>query len=134
MMRYKSRGFTLIEVLIALAIIAIACTAVIKAVNDSVMVSTRLLRDKGAFWVASNVLASVQNGIYPLPVNGGTYQGVSSMLNQSWDWQDSASGRGTPGSISKLTISVKLASQKKATYHLTGFVWVPLDRGGQYAS
>lgn len=66
--RRQSRGFTLIEVLIALAIVAIAMGAVLMALgalsSNVEMARSRLLAE----WSADNVLASiVVAGQWPLP-------------------------------------------------------------------
>lgn len=52
----SANGFTLIEVLIALVIIAIAMTAIIKTVGNNIR-TTQYLSDKTlGYWAASNVL------------------------------------------------------------------------------
>ena len=54
------RGFTLLEVLVALAVIAIALASIIKAVGTGAA-NASYLRDKTfAHWVAANRLAQMQ--------------------------------------------------------------------------
>ncbi len=52
----KSKGFTLIETLVALAVVGIALAAAIKATNSSIDVASRLKYRTAAVWVASNVV------------------------------------------------------------------------------
>jgi general secretion pathway protein I len=125
MRRYKrSTGFTLIEVLIALAIIAIACTAVVKAVSDSIRVTTDLERHAAANWVASNVLAQIQSGVLDLPLPGTPVSGTSKMLNLQWHWVASSDQDGKKGSLSIVSIALREGLNKTASYHLKGYVWV----------
>ena len=53
----KSRGFTLVEVLVALAILAIALAAAARASGMSISTSDRLKQRLLASWVAQNRLA-----------------------------------------------------------------------------
>lgn len=82
----KTSGFTLIEVLIALLIIAIALAAVIKTTNDSVRTSIHVRNTMVAHWVAMNLLSSIHTGTITLPASGHPIYGTSKMLHQSWQW------------------------------------------------
>ncbi len=60
-----NKAFTLIEVLVALLIIAIACAAVIRAMTQGVRTTSHLQSAIVSRWVATNVLAELQNGLLP---------------------------------------------------------------------
>lgn len=60
--RHKQRGFTLIEVLIAVVIIAIGMSAVISSATNSVRVSTHLREQLALRWAASNIIARMRCG------------------------------------------------------------------------
>ena len=79
-----NRGFTLIEILIALAVLALAMSAVIKAASDYT-VSQAHLRDRTmATWVARNVLAEFQlKKDWP---SVGEQKGTLEMGRQEWRW------------------------------------------------
>ncbi|MBA3661613.1 MAG: type II secretion system minor pseudopilin GspI [Gammaproteobacteria bacterium] len=51
----KNSGLTLIEVLIALAIISIAVTAIIKATTQNIRVTTHLQNKTVALWIAKSM-------------------------------------------------------------------------------
>lgn len=98
-------GLTLIEVLIALAIIGIAMTAIIKATTQNIR-STAYLQNKTiAMWVGSQVLNEARAGILKLPDAPDKRKQMTTMLGQDWYWQ--ANQEATPNKrIYKITVSV----------------------------
>jgi general secretion pathway protein I len=78
------QGFSLLEVLVALAVLAIALAAVIK-VSAHYAESARYLRDKTlAHWVAMNVLTDLQfKDKWP---NLGKQEGTAMMAEREWYW------------------------------------------------
>ncbi len=80
-------GFTLIEVLIALLILAIALTAVLFTMQRSVQVAMRLKNKMAAHAVAMNVVAAMQTGLYAAPTAQQTQKGDSEMLGEHFTWQ-----------------------------------------------
>lgn len=79
------RGFTLMEILIALAIIAIVLGALVQAAGSSASNASRLRDKTVAQWVASNRLAELQvSGTFP---DTGSRTGESEMLGQVWHWK-----------------------------------------------
>ena len=123
--RNRNQGFTLLEVLIALAIIAIACMAIMKAVNDGVLVTTRLQNSAGAHWVAANVVANLRNGQLALPTVGSPLSGKQQLLNHSWRWLASATGQVVDQYIHPVIISVFLDRQKQAILSHTYSIFSP---------
>lgn len=78
------QGFTLLEVLVALAVLAIALAAVIK-VSAHYAESARYLRDKTlAHWVAMNVLTDLQ--IKDKWPDLGKQEGTAMMAEREWYW------------------------------------------------
>lgn len=79
-----SRGFTLLEILVALAVLALSMGAVIKATSEYTG-NTAHLRDRTfANWVARDVLNEFQvTGEWP-PV--GERKGSSAMGQHEWRW------------------------------------------------
>lgn len=84
MSRHPVKGFTLLEVLIALAVLALAMGAVIKAASDYTG-NQAYLRDRTmAMWVARNVLVQFQVEGEWLSV--GERKGSQEMGNREWRW------------------------------------------------
>ena len=81
----RGAGFTLVEILVALAVLAIAVAAVVTAVSGHVS-NAAYLRDRTlAHWVAMNKVTELQvGGDWPEP---GTQEGDSLMATQEWAWQ-----------------------------------------------
>jgi general secretion pathway protein I len=82
--RERVTGFTLLEVLVALAVLALTMGAVIKAVGDYTG-NQAYLRDRTfAIWVARNVLAEQQlQNAWP---GVGELKGTSDMGSREWSW------------------------------------------------
>jgi general secretion pathway protein I len=86
MMRATNKsGFTLIEVLLALSIIAIALTALIKATAQSVMGTERIKEKNISHWVAMQGVTMIQLGLLNVSNNQEVSE-VTQMLGQTWYW------------------------------------------------
>ena len=81
---YKQKAFTLLEVLVALAVLTLGLGTVIKVAGGQ---ATQLayLKDKTiALWVANNKANEIQLTDWP---STGTSSGHESMANQEWQWK-----------------------------------------------
>lgn len=79
-----ARGFSLIEVLVALAVLGIALGAAVQAVGQQARHATYLRDRTLAHWVAMNQAAEqrIQHR-WPSP---GLFQGEARMAGRSWYW------------------------------------------------
>ena len=116
-------GFTLIEVLIALAVLAIAMAAVIK-VSASNTSNTAYLKEKSiAHWIAvnkANELRLAEN--WP---SVGTKKGSVVMAKQEWRWQLKVSN--TPDkNIRRMDIEVQHERELGGKASITAFMGRPL--------
>lgn len=90
----EQRGFTLLEILVALAILAIALTAASRAVGLSIVNASQLRLVVMADWVAQNRLAYHRiNGTWP---GIGDYTGTESQGGVDFAWQETISGTPHP--------------------------------------
>ena len=99
------QGFTLIEVLVAMAVLAIAMGSIIKSVGQTVS-NIDYVRDKTfAHWVAMNHLAEIQ--IFG-KVPTGTETGSEQMAGQEWFWKTTSTemNKDYPG-VSQVQIEVR---------------------------
>ena len=85
-MKSASKGFTLIEVLLALAIIAIALTALIKATAQTVAGTSRIKDKSISHWVAMQGVSVIQLGLLNLSGTQEVFH-ATNMLGQRWYWK-----------------------------------------------
>ena len=97
------RGFTLIEILVALAIIAVALTAGMRALAQSADSATALKARTLALWVAQNRLAAAQVAT-PWPALG-TYRGEAAQAGAAFQWRETVTTTPNPA-FRKIEISV----------------------------
>lgn len=117
----KQVGFTLIEVLIALIILAIALTAIIKATQDSIRDTTRVQDRLIAHWVAMNVVAKIQIGLLAVPGKTAPEKGTENMMGRIWPWQAAVDVGGNPF-YERIHVDVYRPDEKIRVEHLLAFV------------
>lgn len=99
------RGFTLIEVLVALAIVAFGLIAVFGQLNQSVTAANYLRNKTLAHWVAMNRLAELRlSGAFPAD---GTSSDEYPMANLNWRYEEKFSETQV-ASLRRVDISVAL--------------------------
>jgi general secretion pathway protein I len=82
----KQAGLTLIEVLIALAIVSIALTAVIKAATQNIHSTAYLQKKTTAMFVGQQVVNEIRAHILK-PSSSGSQKLTTKMLGDEWFWQ-----------------------------------------------
>ena len=81
---FKQQGFTLLEVLVALTILAIALAAIIGAASNQALNTTHLRDKTFAHWVAMNKIAEMQmSAEWPAK---GKVRGEQEMGLHEWHW------------------------------------------------
>lgn len=87
---HRAHGFTLLEVLIALAIVALSAGALLGAVTSSAS-NVIYLKDRTlAEWVALNRLAEIRTDTRQMP-STGKRKGSSTMGGMRWEWEEEVS-------------------------------------------
>lgn len=96
-MRGRSRGFTLIEVLVALAIVVIGMAAVLGALTSSAD-TVSYLRDKTfAQWVALNQIATLR--LSGQMTATGNSDGDTDYAGRSWHWRQEVTATEVAGMV-----------------------------------
>lgn len=102
--KQKSSGFTLIEVLLALAIIAIALTALLKATAQNIENTHRIKEKTISHWIAMQGVAMIQLKLIHVNQSQEATQSTT-MLGEQWYWRAKISS--TPiKKMQQITISV----------------------------
>jgi general secretion pathway protein I len=105
----RTRGFTLIEVLVALAIVAIGMAAVLGALTSSAN-TVAYLRDKTfAQWVALNQIATLRISGQMTPT--GNSDGNTDFAGRSWHWRREVTATQVPGVV-RIDVKVRPADVK----------------------
>jgi general secretion pathway protein I len=91
-MRRRSGGFTLLEVTVALAIVAIGLIAAFNGIIQMAH-STALLRDRAlADWIATNTISDLRiSGEFP---DVGNFDGSTEYAGRAWRWEARVSETG----------------------------------------
>ena len=101
----SNKGFTLIEVLIALAILSIAMIAIIKATSQNIRDTQYLQQKTIATWVGTNVIQSTRLGLIKVPREPDELTDQTDMLGQLWTWKASLKPTTNP-KIQEIKVSV----------------------------
>jgi general secretion pathway protein I len=110
----SARGFTLIEVLVALAIVAIGMAAVLEAMASSANTAMYLQSKTFAEWVALNRIETVRlSGTVPTV---GKSNDTLEYAGQRWEWQQKVTnarfaGMSVPGVV-QIEVDVRPADSK----------------------
>lgn len=119
MRRPTQGGFTLAEVLVALAVLAIAMAAVLGVVSQSVGTTTALRERTEAMWLAQDRLTLHQlQRDWPSP---DTTNGVVSVNGREWYWREEV----TPSpqaEMRRIAIDIRAAENKESLAHLVGYL------------
>lgn len=115
-MECNHRGFTLIEVLIALAVIAIALLAITIAIDRVVQTESYLKQKNAALVLAQNILFEKQAGL-SLPLNNLQTKQWGSHVFQ---WKITQATTPTPN-VSIVTVQIYHDNPQTPILTLTGF-------------
>ena len=110
----QCRGFTLIEVLVALTIVALSLGAIITSSGSQASQALYLKQKTIAHWVAMNEVTQLQiNKVFPDP---GNIDGSTTMANHEWFWVRTV--KKTEDENSR-QVTFELFSEKKHTNNIT---------------
>lgn len=118
----RARGFTLIEVLMALAVLAIALAAILRTVGQSIDLTVDL-RDRAlAGWVAQNRLIAHQlQKDWPA---AETTDGQTEMGGRVWRWREQVSTTPEPA-LRRIEIEIRADRGEQRLARLVGFLENP---------
>ena len=115
-------GFTLIEVMVALVIIATALAATVKVVGNATSNASYLVDTSFAQWVALNELEKIK--IEGKWIGAGESSGSTKMADRNWYWQRKV--KTTPDKdVNRIEMSVSNNKDDSSLVTVTGFISKP---------
>lgn len=116
------RGFTLIEVMVALAIAALSLAAVAAAISQMVDAATSMRERTYASWIAQNKIAQLRlaNVVPEVSENSGELE----YAGRSWMWRSNISETGVEN-LFRVDVTVLLADSEDVVRTVTGFIGEP---------
>lgn len=122
----RRAGFTLVEILVALAIVAIALAAGMRALAQATETASALKARTLALWVAQNRLAAAQIAA-PWPALGN-YNGDATQAGARFVWQASVTTTPNPAFRKVEVVVAQPEAPDYALARLTGFLGNPEPR------
>lgn len=115
-------GFTLVEILVALAVLGIALAAILSGMARYADTAVHLRDKTVALWVAHNRLAEI--GLEPTWPATGRSDGTLEMSGASWEWQ--AEVKETPDpKVRRVEVSVQHEDREGELIRLAAFLTEP---------
>ncbi|MGK0270932.1 MAG: general secretion pathway protein I [Cocleimonas sp.] len=116
------QGFTLLEVMVALLIVAVALGGAVKVIGNAAANSSRMNNKTFANWVALNQIAELRIGKeWP---KFGEKKGDSEMAGRKWAWQQ-ISIKTDDDNIRRIEVSVWSEDDKKSSPFVTVVGFLP---------
>ena len=115
-------GLTLIEVLIALAILAIALTAIIQSTAQNIKNTLYLQNRTIATWIASDMINNIRVGVIKVPSGSFPVAAESIVLGQTWSYNAKVDTTPNPN-IKKIDVTVSLKPENVQFAHLEGYLY-----------
>jgi general secretion pathway protein I len=115
-------GFTLLEVLLAMAVLVIGLSALWLGVTRGYSLTTGLPDRVMAKWVAANRLVELQaGGQWPA---ARLYAGTDMMGGRTWFWEEQITATQEP-MMRRVTLRVGAGKNKQALFNLEGYLIRP---------
>lgn len=120
------RGFTLIEVLVALLILALALVAAAETMGRMLTNATLMRERSYASWIAQNRIVQMRaEGVIPEP---GTDDGEVEFAHSVWTWTTVVAETGIEN-LMRVDVSVSRPGEAGTIRTVTGFVGIPAPPG-----
>ncbi|MBT8087395.1 MAG: type II secretion system minor pseudopilin GspI [Gammaproteobacteria bacterium] len=120
--RRDSNGFTLVEVMVALTIVAFSLTAIAASMNQMIDAANTMRERTYASWIAQNKIAEMRLANVQPEVS--TTTGDVTYANGEWTWRAVVSESGIENFF-RVDVSVSRAGSDYEIRTVTGFIGEP---------
>ncbi|ASG65169.1 type II secretion system protein GspI [Idiomarina piscisalsi] len=122
----REKGFTLIEVMVALSIFGLAALAALQAASSHLTILSDLQSKTFAQYVASNRIAELSlTQAWPVKDNK---KGTAKQAGTTWHWQQQVVETVTPNVVA-VTVTVSKSENGREHYRLTRYLRKPDSAG-----
>jgi len=122
----RAKGFTLLEVMVALAIVALSLTAIAATMSQMIGAATAMRDRTYASWIAQNRIAEIRLALQA--PKASTTSGEVEFANTDWTWRAVVIESGVPD-LFRIDIAVSIAGSDDIVRSVTGFVGTPSAAG-----
>lgn len=119
-------GFTLVEVMVALSVVALSLLAIAASMNQMIDSANTMRERTYASWIAQNKITELR--LTPEPAEVSTTSGEIDYANATWEWSADISETGIEGFF-RVDVSVSLVGSEYIIRTVTGFIGEPLPAG-----
>jgi general secretion pathway protein I len=111
--RRPTRGFTLIEVMVALVIVTLGISAALTALSSAADNAARMRDRSCAYWIGFNQIATVRLALQPAAA--GTSKGDLDYAKSHWQWQQTVEETPDLPGVQRLTVKVRRVGELGAS-------------------
>ena len=115
----RARGFTLVEMLVAVAVLAIAMAAILSSMARYADQAAFLREKTVALWIAHNRLTLIE--LAPQFPNIGRTDGEQTMAGVKWKWVADVQ-KTSDDHLRRVNLSVRSEARKDDAITLSGFI------------
>lgn len=120
------RGFTLVEVMVALTIVAFSLTAIAASMNQMIDAANTMRDRTYASWIAQNKIAELRLANITPEVSATS--GEVDYANSEWSWRAVVSETGIEN-FYRVDVSISHAGSEYVIRTVTGFIGEPVPPG-----
>jgi len=127
-MRYsdKQRGFTLLEVLVALMVVAVSLAAIASEMVQMIDAATTMQNRTYASWIAHNKVTEMR--LANVVPDVSTSSGEVDYAGKEWAWRAVVSETGVPN-LYRVDVTVSFPGGDPVMRPVTGFIGEPVPPG-----